>query len=58
MNDEISLAVIDPAIANELRAAFADDLKHAEERTYQQWTHRSFWHKLIDQLAYLGSPQL
>lgn len=58
LNDEISIGVLDPGIAGQLRTAFANDLKFAEERTYQEWTHRSLWHKLIDQLAYLGSSQL
>ena len=58
LNDEISMGVVDPAIAAELRAAFANDLRHASQRTYEQWHHRPLWHKLIDQLAYLGSSQL
>ena len=58
LNDEISMGVVDPAIAAGLRAAFANDLRHASQRTYEQWHHRPLWHKLIDQLAYLGSSQL
>ncbi|HEY8130545.1 MAG TPA: cardiolipin synthase [Thermoanaerobaculia bacterium] len=58
VNDEISMGVVDPAIAAELRGAFANDLRHASQRTYEQWHRRSLWHKLIDQLAYFGSSQL
>ena len=58
LNDEISMGVLDKNLANQLKAAFADDLRDAERRTYQQWSHRPLWHKFIDQLAYLGSSQL
>jgi cardiolipin synthase A/B len=58
LNDEISMGVVDPAIAAGLRAAFANDLRQASQRTYAQWHSRGLWHKLIDQLAYLGSSQL
>jgi cardiolipin synthase len=58
LNDEISMGVLDASIAQKLRAAFADDLRSAKQRTYSEWTHRSLWHKFVDQIAYLGSSQL
>ena len=58
LNDEISIGVLDPAIAAQLRAAFTDDLRDAEPRSYEQWRKRGVWHKFIDALAYLGSSQL
>ncbi len=58
LNDEISMGVVDQGIAEQLRAAFANDLKLCQQRTYDEWMHRSLWHKFIDQLAYLGSSQL
>ena len=58
LNDEISMGVIDPQLAAQLKAAFADDLRYADQRTLQQWSSRPLWHKLLDQLAYLGSSQL
>jgi cardiolipin synthase len=58
LNDEVSMGVIDPAIAAQLRAAFADDLRHARERHFEEWQHRSLWHKLVDGVAYLGRSQL
>jgi cardiolipin synthase len=58
LNDEISLGVLDPAVAGQLRAAFQNDLKDAERRSFEEWRHRGVWHKLIDGLAYLGSSQL
>jgi hypothetical protein len=50
--------VLDRNIAAGLRQAFAADMTHARQRTYGEWSHRSLWHKLIDQIAYLGSSQL
>ena len=58
LNDEISMGVVDPNLAAQLRAVFADDLRYAERRTLDEWSHRPLWHKFIDQLAYLGSSQL
>jgi phosphatidylserine/phosphatidylglycerophosphate/cardiolipin synthase-like enzyme len=58
LNDEISLGVLDRKIAGGLTAAFANDLRSATERHNNEWRHLSLWHKLIDQLAYLGSSQL
>src|SRR5204863_343782 len=58
LNDEISLGLLDPAIAAQLKAAFANDLRDAEPRSYEQWRHRGVWHKFVDALAYLASSQL
>jgi cardiolipin synthase len=58
LNDEISLGVLDPAIAQQLRAAFTDDLRDAEPRSFEQWYHRGVWHKFVDGIAYLASSQL
>jgi cardiolipin synthase len=58
LNDEVSMAVHDPAIAQQLRAAFNDDLRFAEQRHFDEWKHRSLWHKLIDGLAYSAHSQL
>jgi cardiolipin synthase len=58
LNDEISLGIVDPNIAAQLRAAFADDLRYAEPRSFEQWKHRGVWHKMMDGLAYLASSQL
>jgi cardiolipin synthase len=58
LNDEVSIGVIDPAIASQLRTAFIDDLKHAKERHFEEWKNRSLWHKTVDGVAYLGRSQL
>jgi cardiolipin synthase len=58
LNDEISIATLDPQIAAQLRAAFDDDLRYSRERHLDEWAHRSFWHKGIDGLAYLAHGEL
>ena len=58
LNDEISMGVLDRAIAGQLRAAFANDLRSTSQQTYAKWQNRGLWHKFIDQLAYLGSSEL
>lgn len=58
LNDEVSMAVVDPNIAQQLRNAFNDDLRFAEERHFEEWRDRSLWHKTVDGLAYLAHSQL
>jgi cardiolipin synthase A/B len=58
LNDEISMGVLDPAISGQLIAAFNDDVQHARERHFDEWQHRSLWHKLVDGIAYLAHGEL
>lgn len=58
LNDEISVGVVDPNIAQSLRAAFEDDMRFAQQRHFDEWKDRSLWHKLEDGVAYLGNDQL
>jgi cardiolipin synthase len=58
VNDEITVGIVDPAIAAQLRQAFVADLRHARERKFEEWRSRSLWHKLQDGLAYLAHEQL
>ena len=57
-NDEISMGLLDPQIAQQLRATWNDDMKFAKQRSFEEWRSRPFWHKAIDGLAYLGHGQL
>jgi cardiolipin synthase len=58
LNDEISMGILDSALAAQLTAAFEADRRYARERKLEEWEHRSLWHKALDGLAYLGSSQL
>ena len=57
LNDEVSMGVLDPALAAQLKGVFLDDKKFAEERHFDEWHHRGLWHKAEDGLAYLASSQ-
>lgn len=58
LNDEISMGIVDPNVAAQLRAAFTDDLRYSKERHFEEWKNRGVWHKTVDGLAYLGRSQL
>ena len=58
LNDEISMGVVDRNIAAQLRAAFARDLSNTSQQTLDGWKHRGLLHRLVDQIAYLGSSEL
>lgn len=58
LNDEVSIGVLDPNVAAQLRAAFEADLRFARRVRLDQWEDRSVWHKLQDGVAYLGRSQL
>lgn len=58
LNDEVSIGVVDPAIAAQLRAAFFADIKHTKQRSLNEWKNRGLWHKTVDGVAYLGRSQL
>ena len=58
LNDEVSIGVVDPVVAGQLRSAFFDDLRSTNERKFDEWKSRSLYHKTIDGMAYLGRSQL
>jgi cardiolipin synthase len=51
-NDEVSLGIVDPAIAAELRAAFFADLRHCVEVDLAGHRGRGLRHRLLDWSAY------
>jgi cardiolipin synthase len=57
LNDEVSMGVLDSALAAQLKAVFENDMRFAEERHFDEWEHRGIWHKAEDGLAYLASSQ-
>ncbi|WP_427912693.1 phospholipase D-like domain-containing protein [Ramlibacter sp. MMS24-I3-19] len=52
-NDEISLAVLDERLAQQLDAVFEHYVQRATEIDLEKWTRRGAWHKLKDNAAYL-----
>jgi len=58
LNDEVSMGVLDAGLASQLKGVFEDDLKFCQERRFDEWNHRGFWHRAEDGLAYLASSQM
>ena len=58
INDEITVAIYDRAVAEELMTAFEDDVQHSEQWTLEQWETRSLWHRCIDRPRVLVKRQL
>ena len=57
-NDEITVGFTDRAIAQQLREAFFDDMKHAREVHFEEWKSRPWHHKLIDAAAFTFRMEL
>ena len=58
INDEISVAIYDAGVAQELAQAFEDDARHAELWSIEQWRARTLKHKIFDRLSALLKRQL
>jgi cardiolipin synthase len=52
-NDEITLGILDEKLAGELDAVFEKYVKRASQIDVERWRHRSWRHKLIDNMFYL-----
>lgn len=51
LNDEITVAMSEPAIAEELHRAFEDDLRGAQPWTLEKWNARTMRHVVTDALS-------
>ena len=58
INDEISVAIHDASVAEELAAAFEEDTRGAELWTLAQWNERSWAHRIRDRASVLVKRQL
>jgi cardiolipin synthase A/B len=52
-NDEITLGLLDAALAQKLDAIFEKYVRRAEEVHLERWRQRRLWHKLRDNTVYL-----
>jgi cardiolipin synthase len=52
-NDEITLGILDPAIAQRLDAVFEKYVSGCEEIALEAWRKRGLWHKLKDNAFYM-----
>jgi cardiolipin synthase len=58
INAEISLGILDEAVAAELTAAFEADRAHCRRLEYAAWHRRSTLHRVLDAVAFLVHEQL
>jgi cardiolipin synthase A/B len=58
INDEISVAIHSPAVAEELAHAFEQDVHGAEKWTLERWNERSFGHRFRDRASVMVKWQL
>ena len=58
INDEVSIGLYDPNVAQQLRAAFFADLASCQPITLAEWKNRGFLHKMEDGLAYSINDEL
>jgi len=58
INDEISVAIHDPEVAQELARAFEEDVRGAEQWTLERWNDRTFAHRVTDRASVLVKRQL
>lgn len=45
LNDEVNLAALDPALAQNVTAQYEQDLSQSREITLEDWKHRSLWER-------------
>lgn len=58
INDEVTLGLLDPAVAARFEAIFEQDARECEELELGRWRARGAWHKLKDHAFYLFNEQL
>lgn len=58
INDEITVAIYDAAVAEELAQAFEDDLHFTTEWTLERWNARSWWHRVQDRASVILKRQM
>jgi cardiolipin synthase len=56
-NDEMNVAIRDPAIAARLTCDFDADVRNSREVSFAEWRMRPIWEKLIGTLAWLLERQ-
>ncbi len=56
-NDEINVAMRDPQVAARLLQDFEQDLRDSEEVTYERWTRRPLWEKVVGPFVWILEGQ-
>jgi cardiolipin synthase A/B len=58
INDEITLGIMDAALARECEAIFERDSKECVELELATWRRRGRWHRLKDSALYLFNEMM
>jgi cardiolipin synthase len=53
LNDEVNVAMPDPAVAQRLEADFQNDLKSSRRMSYEEWKDRPWWEKVQEWFGWL-----
>jgi cardiolipin synthase len=56
-NDEINLALRDPAVAARLLDDYATDVQHSDEVSYETWRRRPLWEKAVGPFVWILERQ-
>ena len=57
LNDEVNMAMPDPAVVARLEQDFDHDLTLSRRISYDEWKHRPWWEKLQERLGWLLENQ-
>jgi cardiolipin synthase len=57
INDEVNVAMPDPAVVARLEEDFQRDLARSHEMTYEQWKNRPFWERLQEWCGWVLQQQ-
>lgn len=58
LNEEVGVGILDKNIAEQMIAAFRDDLRRCEKIELSNWRKRPWYYRIFDELAYLLRDQL
>ena len=58
LNEEVGIGILDTDLAQDLKIAFADDLKRSKEILLERWLKRRWYTRFFDWFAYLLRDQL
>jgi cardiolipin synthase len=56
-NDEVNLAMLDPAVASRLLEDYRQDLRDSDEITLEKWRRRPVWEKIVGPFVWILERQ-
>lgn len=58
LNEEVGMGILDKNVAEQMIAAFLDDLRRCEKIELKNWRKRPWYYRVFDETAYLLRDQL